>query len=284
MFVVADLKDDRAPKIRHLIQGAQEMQRISYAWVVKLAAVMLILPGFATEIIEEVTGSATEGLGLNLLYGTVVLVTFSFYVANYYVARTFQRTHPSYRFPVVVSIVCGILALANFIPPGFGSSQTASLFSVIGDIGFVGMGSVTVYAVIKDLLRNSRVDSREIWGGIAVYVLMGVIFSYIYGLVVVLEPYSFTEALEPGITKRPELLYFSFVTQMTVGYGDIIPVSTLARSLVIVHGAFGVLYPPIFVARLVNLFVQPKISGQSAPVARTHLEVEEEDEDETASS
>ncbi len=101
-------------------------------------------------------------------------------------------------------------------------------------------------------------------GGIAVYVLMGVIFSYIYGLVVVLEPYSFTEALEPGITKRPELLYFSFVTQMTVGYGDIIPVSTLARSLVIVHGAFGVLYPPIIVARLVNLAVHARVGNAAS--------------------
>ncbi len=102
-------------------------------------------------------------MGLNLLYGTVVLVTFSFYVANYYVARTFQRTHPSYRFPVAVSIVCGILALANFIPPGLSLPKTETMFSIVGDIGFVGMGSVTVYAIIQDLLRNRRVDSREIW-------------------------------------------------------------------------------------------------------------------------
>ena len=49
-------------------------------------------------------------------------------------------------------------------------------------------------------------------------------------------------------------LYFSFITLSTVGYGDIIPVSEVARMLAIVEAMFGMFYMALLIARLVSLY------------------------------
>ena len=51
-----------------------------------------------------------------------------------------------------------------------------------------------------------------------------------------------------------ELLFYSFITLTTVGYGDITPVSSYARSLAVLEAICGVLYVATFVARLVALY------------------------------
>ena len=49
-------------------------------------------------------------------------------------------------------------------------------------------------------------------------------------------------------------LYFSFTTLSTVGYGDIIPVSGVARMLAMVEAVFGMFYVTLLIARLVSLY------------------------------
>ncbi|MGC8712867.1 MAG: potassium channel family protein, partial [Leptodesmis sp.] len=54
--------------------------------------------------------------------------------------------------------------------------------------------------------------------------------------------------------KQANLIYFSFTTLTTTGYGDIVPISTLARAFANVEAIIGVMYPAIFIARLVGLY------------------------------
>jgi hypothetical protein len=72
----------------------------------------------------------------------------------------------------------------------------------------------------------------------------------------ILQPGSFRGILDTGgpAPVSSELLYFSFVTLTTVGYGDITPVGSYARSLAILEGISGVLFVATFVARLVALY------------------------------
>jgi uncharacterized membrane protein len=51
-----------------------------------------------------------------------------------------------------------------------------------------------------------------------------------------------------------DFLFFSFATLTTVGYGDITPVTTQARSFAIVEAVYGVLYSAILIARVVGLY------------------------------
>jgi hypothetical protein len=59
------------------------------------------------------------------------------------------------------------------------------------------------------------------------------------------------------------LLYFSLVCLTTMGYGDILPVSDLARPLAVLEGVFGTLYLAVMIARLVGLHITASVSQQS---------------------
>jgi hypothetical protein len=61
-------------------------------------------------------------------------------------------------------------------------------------------------------------------------------------------------------------LYFSFTTLSTVGYGDIVPVSGIARMLAMVEAVFGMFYVTLLIARLVSLY------SFKAPVEAVHIE------------
>jgi hypothetical protein len=98
-------------------------------------------------------------------------------------------------------------------------------------------------------------------GAVAVYLLIGLVFTFVYGLIVQIEPRAFDmDAVSLGGTPREiyeramdELAYFSFVTLTTVGYGDVTPVHGVARQLAVLEGLIGQLYPAILLARLVSL-------------------------------
>ena len=69
---------------------------------------------------------------------------------------------------------------------------------------------------------------------------------------------------------RMSALYFSFVTLATLGYGDIVPRTDVARGLAIVEGVGGQLFLAVMVARLVSLYGR----GSSGPTStdRHHTE------------
>jgi voltage-gated potassium channel Kch len=72
-------------------------------------------------------------------------------------------------------------------------------------------------------------------------------------LVTLLEPNAVTN-LEPlNNNFVGNLIYFSFVTLTTTGYGDIVPIHPYARSLANIEAVIGQLYPATLLARLVTL-------------------------------
>ena len=111
-------------------------------------------------------------------------------------------------------------------------------------------------------LRHVTLDS--IGGGLAVYLLLGVGWTHLYALVETLDPGSFiTRPLDGsahGLTEYtsgtyPQLFFFSFVTLTTLGYGDILPVSSAAKGLAIAEAIVGPVFLAILMARLVGLYV-----------------------------
>ncbi len=109
--------------------------------------------------------------------------------------------------------------------------------------------------ILSSVLAAERVTFEVINGALCVYLLLGIIASAVYSLVESLHPGSFTMPTAHASPKelRRALLYFSYVTQTTVGYGDIAPVTALSRSLVNIHAIAGQLYLAVLVARLVAL-------------------------------
>jgi hypothetical protein len=115
-----------------------------------------------------------------------------------------------------------------------------------------------VYAVgliVAALFRMEKVDTNAILGAIVAYVLTAVAFGQAFLLIELLQPGSFTGLPDGGVQRGLEdaLLYFSYVSITTMGYGGILPVSALARSVASLEGLFGTLYLAVMIARLVGL-------------------------------
>jgi hypothetical protein len=108
--------------------------------------------------------------------------------------------------------------------------------------------------VLAQTLRAGPITAARLQGAIAAYLLLGVIWAYSYALVGVLNPAAFSGPVDP--TQGPRAFYyFSFVTLATLGYGDVLPVSPVARSLATFEAVTGTLYLAILIARLVSLAV-----------------------------
>jgi hypothetical protein len=97
-----------------------------------------------------------------------------------------------------------------------------------------------------------EVNSHRLIGAVDAFLLVGLTWAYVYDLLETLRPGSFTGVHGASHGSYPALLYFSFVTLTTVGYGDISPVSSAARALCNLESLVGVLYPAILIGRLLT--------------------------------
>jgi hypothetical protein len=107
------------------------------------------------------------------------------------------------------------------------------------------------------ILRAPRVNSEVLCAGISIYLLLGVIWAIAYMLLASLDPKSFAFSVPPGsspVMAGFTAVYFSYVTLTTVGYGDIAPVSNVARMLAITESMSGTLFVGVLIARLVSLY------------------------------
>jgi hypothetical protein len=107
--------------------------------------------------------------------------------------------------------------------------------------------------------EKGRIDDRRVQGAIIVYLLTGLVFCLIYHSIFILN----TDKSFNGLvgSHRKEFLYFSLCTLTTDGYGDIIPLTPVARSLSNLEALVGQLYPAVLIARLVSMefyYRQPK--------------------------
>ena len=112
----------------------------------------------------------------------------------------------------------------------------------------------SAYCVLRYVLRARVITRDQIYAGVCMYIMLGFAFGAVFYLVNSLDPQSFIANQE--LTMRgdnPDLMYFSFVTLATLGYGDITPRSNIARSLAILEALVGMLFIAIFMARLVSL-------------------------------
>jgi hypothetical protein len=121
-----------------------------------------------------------------------------------------------------------------------------------------------VAIVVRQLFREREVATNMIFGAIVAYLLAAVAFAYLYEILELFQPGSFS-GIPDGTNPRElgdALLYFSLVSLTTVGYGDIVPASGLARPLAVFEGVFGTLYLAVMIARLVGLHIAAGMRGE----------------------
>jgi hypothetical protein len=123
------------------------------------------------------------------------------------------------------------------------SAATLGLWTVIG---LLAAGFALRFA-----MRATRVDAEHLYAALSAYLLAGIFFGLFYWALEQARPGTFAAT---GEFTRMGAFYFSFVTLATLGYGDIVPRTDVARGLAIVEGVGGQLFLAVMVARLVSLY------------------------------
>jgi Ion channel len=117
-------------------------------------------------------------------------------------------------------------------------------------VALVAAGSALSFA-----FRARSIDGEHVYAALSAYLLAGVFFGSFYWVLEQIHPGSFTVS---GEFSPNGAIYFSFVTLATLGYGDIVPRTDIARGLAIVEGVGGQLFLAVLIARLVSLYARRK--------------------------
>jgi len=152
------------------------------------------------------------------------------------------------------------LAIVSFLVQWALRFDPAFVLRITDDVLSILFFMVLTIVVIWHIFREGDVTFHRIQGAIAVYMIIGLIFSKAYHLVYLLDSGGFGM---PAIVLDNEsyysrFVYFSYVTLTTLGYGDITAVNLAAKSLVMIEGLIGQLFPAIMITRLVTLELESR--------------------------
>jgi voltage-gated potassium channel Kch len=155
-----------------------------------------------------------------------------------------RRSRPFLVATVVVLVLARPLAAALHSP---GLAITSLLF-------WVAIGVFAAARALRFAMRARRIDAEHVYAALSAYLLAGVLWGVLYRVIESAFPGSFATSGTATAFSIQSAIYFSFVTLATLGYGDIVPRSEVARGVAIVEAVAGQLYLAVLVARLVSLY------------------------------
>lgn len=130
---------------------------------------------------------------------------------------------------------------------------------VLAGLAFLTIGGMITKLVADFALKAKRVDAEHLYAALSVYLLLGLLFAGVFLTLQLLVPGSLSGG--PGPISTEAAVYFSFVTLATLGYGDIVPLTSVARGLAVIEAVVGQFYIAVMVARMVTLYA----SGLGGP-------------------
>jgi len=156
---------------------------------------------------------------------------------------------------LAAAVVLGVLSAASNLWSLFSTSAGVLLSASCLSLAFYAL---VAGVVLRHVFLSERVSLDTLAGAACVYVLLGWIWWFAYTALENVYPGSFAGVAALDAGGRIDLLYFSFVTLTTLGYGDMTPTAPRAQSLAIVEAVTGVLFLAILIARLVALYRVPE--------------------------
>ena len=155
-----------------------------------------------------------------------------------------------------VAVAAILLAIALVVVATVLRLRQPSIFDIYLDAGaWLILGLTLIFVVARAVFAPGQVTFHRIIGAILLYLNIGLIFVALFSFVALLIPNAFAgfAPLQDNLAVVSNLIYFSFVTLTSVGYGDIVPLHPYARSLANIEAIIGQLYPATLLARLVTL-------------------------------
>ncbi|WP_407178336.1 ion channel [Bradyrhizobium sp. STM 3562] len=181
---------------------------------------------------------AVTGQHFGYFFGLVLLPAVFLYSRNFLVAA-----------PIAVAI--GLVVAAALMDVDW--SPRTDLY--LDSSAWLIAGLVLSIVVARAVFWPGRITYHRVVGAVLLYLIIGLTFVAFYGFVALAVPNAFTNISthHGDFAIAGNLIYFSFATLTTTGYGDIAPLHPYARSLANIEAIIGQIYPATLLARLVTL-------------------------------
>ena len=180
----------------------------------------------------------------------IMLSTVAALVICTYSMRTNEQRFIRSRLGIVVTIVAIAMA-EHFLE--LSGLYFAHLFFLFGFFIWI------VWLTAQQVLFTGTIDSNKIIGAICIYLLLGMLWAILYMLILIFAPDSFSGlAQNEGYDNFPAMLYFSYITLTTLGYGDITPTLPISQFVVYMEAISGQFYTAIVVASLIGAHFSDK--------------------------
>lgn len=143
-------------------------------------------------------------------------------------------------------------------------------------ICFMLMMAVCVAAILPYIFQTRQVTLDTIFAALMAYFIIGSIFANLYSLLYLADPNSFnlprTTNCDQFYTIYTEMIYFSLITIVGAGYGDIVPLLPFSRILAAMEAILGHFYVAVFVAWLVGTFISQSLQQERKEIAKAEQE------------
>ncbi|NOX87084.1 MAG: hypothetical protein GXO86_14180 [Chlorobi bacterium] len=185
-----------------------------------------------------VIGLFPDNQNLSFVYYTFISLIYFFSILTIK-----DKSNHYFYVPVIMIILTWVTEFLNF----------PLLSRITGIISTFFFFIIIILLVIR-VARSKTVGVLEFLESVNVYLLLGIAGSILFGMI-----YSTNhDAYNPKgeiLKNQADFIYYSFVTMTTLGYGDITPNDSLARSLSIFFSVAGQLYLTMIIAMLVGKYL-----------------------------
>ncbi len=181
------------------------------------------------------------------------LTSLALFITGVFAVRT---NKPAFYMAVVLAVSAAVI---NIIALTYGARGHP-----LNEGAYLVFDAFITVIIFLEVIKTKRIGRDAIFGIVCVYLLIGVTFGTLYDLLETLVPGSFQINVTLGSVEYigwRVLVFFSFMTLTTIGYGDVTPVTFQAQSLALIEGVIGVLYVAVLIARIVGIYSQRRTAA-----------------------
>jgi hypothetical protein len=163
---------------------------------------------------------------------------------------------PGHRWRTLLILLAAVAMGFRLVPASeVGRGVTSGALVLASILALLAAASAARFAV-----RASVINAEQIYAALSVYLLAGLFFGLLHWEIELTWPGSFGEAGAHTVAPfaLSTAIYFSFVTLATLGYGDVVPRTELARGVAVLEAVGGQLYVAVTIARLVGAQLQAR--------------------------
>ena len=136
--------------------------------------------------------------------------------------------------------------------------RASTLARSLQNVALIPLLALLAAGILRFAFTRHQLHVDGLFATIAAYLLIALVFAQVYVLLVLWNPGSFDSpvplAERTSDQMQADLLYFSLITLATVGYGDILPATDLARTLAVIEATVGQFYIAVIVAVFVGMY------------------------------